>query len=178
MAFMALNILTFIHVVISLAGILSGFVVLFGLLSGKRLDRWTAIFLATTVATSVTGFFFPVHRFMPSHAVGILSLLVLAVAIYARYTRHLAGSWRKAYVISAVVAFYFNVFVLIVQAFAKVPALKDLAPTQSEPPFKLTQLVVLLLFVAFAIAGAIRFRTEPVPLAPNTNPTKESRVTV
>src|SRR6266436_1271280 len=112
---MILKIYTLIHVVISLVGIFSGFVVLFGLLSGKRLDGWTDLFLATTVATSVTGFFFPVHHFMPSHAIGILSLLVLAVAIYARYARHLAGAWRAVYVISALVALYFNVFVGIVQ---------------------------------------------------------------
>ena len=167
---MVLTIFTLAHVVVSLLGVVSGFVVLFGLLAGKRLARWTALFLATTVATSVTGFFFPVHRFMPSHAVGILSLLVLAVAIYARYARHLAGGWRKAYVVSAVIAFYLNVFVGIVQAFQKVPALKDLAPTQSEPPFKITQLLVLILFVAFAIIGAIRFRMEPVRSALDANP--------
>src|SRR6267378_3688745 len=114
--------LTLVHVVISLAGIFSGLVVLFGLLSGKRLDGWTAFFLATTVATSVTGFFFPVHHFMPSHAVGIISLLVLAVAIYARYGRQLSGPWRKIYVVGAVLALYLNVFVGVVQAFLKVPA--------------------------------------------------------
>jgi hypothetical protein len=158
---LALTVLTLVHVVISLIGIFSGFVVLFGLLSGKRLDGWTALFLTTTVATSVTGFFFPVHRFMPSHAVGIISLLVLAIAIYARYFHQLQRGWRKTYVITAVVAFYLNVFVGIVQAFQKVPALKELAPTQSEPPFKLTQLVVLAIFVALAIFAASRFRSEP-----------------
>src|SRR5439155_12215308 len=133
-----LTILTLVHVLISLAGILSGLVVLFGLLAGRRLDGWTGIFLASTVATSVTGFFFPVHHFMPSHAVGILSLLVLGVAIYARYPRQLVGAWRKTYVISAVVALYFNVFVGIVQAFQKIPALKAVAPKQNEPPFLIT----------------------------------------
>jgi hypothetical protein len=136
-------------------------VVLFGLLAGRRFDGWTALFLTTTVATSVTGFFFPVHHFMPSHAVGIISLLVLAIAIYARYFRALRGGWRKTYVITAVVAFYLNVFVGIVQAFQKVPALKELAPTQSEPPFKLTQLVVLAVFVVLAIFAAGRFRSGP-----------------
>src|SRR5271168_1256724 len=153
---------TIVHVIISLVGIFSGLVVLFGLLAGKRLDSWTALFLTTTVATSVTGFFFPVHHFLPSHAVGILSLLVLALAIYARYPKRLAGGWRKTYVIGAVVALYFNVFVLIVQSFMKIPALKDLAPTQTEPPFKLTQLVVLALFVVLGIVAAIRFRPGPV----------------
>jgi hypothetical protein len=159
---MILHFYTLVHVLISLAGIFTGIVVLIGLLTGKRLDGWTAIFLATTVATSVTGFFFPVDHFMPSHAVGIISLLILAVAIYARYSRHLAGAWRKVYVLGAVLALYLNVFVGVVQAFLKIPALKALAPTQTEPPFKLTQLVVLVLFVAPAIVAAIRFRDEPV----------------
>jgi hypothetical protein len=155
---------TLFHVALSLAGIVSGFVVLFGLLTAKRLNGWATFFLATTVATSLTGFLFPVRHFMPSHGVGILSLIVLACAIYARYARDLIGPWRKVYVVGAVVALYLNVFVGIVQAFLKVPALKALAPTQSEPPFKLTQLVVLALFVALAIAAAFRFRREPVPV--------------
>src|SRR2546425_4159862 len=125
---MILKIFTFVHVLISLAGIFTGFVVLLGLLSGKRLDSWTALFLTTTVATSVTGFFFPVQHFMPSHAAGIVSLLVLAVALYARYARGLTGVWRNVYVVSAIIALYLNVFVGIVQAFLKVPALKALAP--------------------------------------------------
>jgi hypothetical protein len=158
---MLLAILTFLHVTISLAGILSGFVVLFGLLTARRLEGWTALFLTTTVATSVTGFFFPVHRFMPSHAVGILSLVALAIAIYARYARQPDGVWRKTYVINAVVALYFNVFVAIVQAFLKIPALKAMAPTQTEPPFKLTQLVVLALFAMLAVVAAIRFKSKP-----------------
>jgi hypothetical protein len=150
------------HVVISLAAIFAGFVVLFGLLAGKPLDGWTALFLATTVATSVTGFFFPVHHFMPSHVVGIISLAVLALATQACYSRHLAGAWRKTYVVGALVALYFNVLVAIVQAFSKIPALKTLAPTQSEAPFKLAQLVVLMLFVVLGILAAIRFRDEQV----------------
>jgi hypothetical protein len=153
---------TFVHVVISLVGIFSGFVVLFGLLTAKRLGGWTALFLTSTVATSVTGFGFPFDHLLPSHKVGIISLLVLAVAIFARYARHLAGSWRWIYVVSAVIALYLNVFVLVVQLFLKVPALKALAPTQSEPPFKFTQIVVLLIFVALATAAAIRFRSEPL----------------
>ncbi|MGO9203671.1 MAG: DsbA family protein [Limisphaerales bacterium] len=128
-------------------GILSGFVVLFGLLVGKRLDNWTALFLATTVATSVTGFLFPFHHFLPSHAVGIISLVVLSLTIYSRYARRLAGAWRKVYVVGAMASLCLNVLVAIVQAFQKLAALRALAPTQSEPPFKLTQLVVLALFV-------------------------------
>ena len=159
---MILTIYTFIHVVISLAGILSGGVVLSGLLAAKRLDGWTALFLATTVLTSLTGFFFPRHHIMPSHIVGIISLAVQAVAVYAYYSKRLAGGWRLAYVISAMLAFYLNVFVAIVQAFMKIPALKALAPTQTEPPFKLTQLTVLVLFTILTIVATIRFRNEPV----------------
>ena len=162
MCTMILAIYTLVHVVISLAGIFSGFVVLFGLLAGKRLDGWTKFFLITTVATSVTGFFFPLHGFTPAIGVGIISLLVLSIAIFARYPRQLAGRWRWIYVVTAMIALYLNVFVAIVQAFEKVPVLKALAPTQSEPPFKLTQLVVLALFVVLTIVGVIRFRLEPV----------------
>ncbi len=153
---------TLVHVVISLVGILSGFIVLFGMLTAKRLNRWTALFLATTVATSVTGFFFPFHGITPGIVVGIISLVVLAVAIFARYQRNLAGAWRKTYVVSAVLALYLNLFVLIVQAFLKIPALKNIAPTQNDPPFKLTQLVVLVAFIALGIIAAINFRDEPV----------------
>jgi len=153
---------TLLHVLISLAGIFSGFVVLFGLLAGKQLDGWTKFFLATTVATSVTGFFFPLHGLTPAIVVGIISLAALAVALFARYARHLAGTWRKTYVFSAVLALYLNVFVLIVQSFLKIPALKEIAPTQNDPPFKFTQLVVLVAFIALGIVAAIRFRGEPV----------------
>ncbi len=156
---------TVVHVVLSLLGIGSGFVVSFGLLAGKRLNGWTALFLASTVATSVTGFGFPFDHLLPSHKVGIISLVVLAVAILARYAFHLAGAWRWIYVVGAVVALYLNVFVLIVQAFQKVPALNAMAPKQSEPPFVLTQLGVLALFLVLAIVTAMRFRNEPVGTA-------------
>jgi hypothetical protein len=153
---------TFVHVVISLMGILSGFVVAFGLIAGKRLDGWTAIFLTTTVLTSVTGFFFPFEGFKPSYVVGAISLVVLAVAIFARYGRHLAGGWRRTYVISAMVALYFNVFVLVAQLFLKVPSLHALAPKGSEPPFAVTQVVVMALFVVLGLAAAKGFREQPV----------------
>ena len=153
---------TFVHVVLSLIGIFSGFVVVFGLLAGKRLDGWTALFLVSTVATSVTGFLFPFHRFLPSHGVGILSLLVLAIAILARYPLHLAGAWRRIYAVTAVISLYLNVFVLIAQAFQKVPGLKAMAPTQSEPPFVIAQLVVLALFVALATVATKRFAHAPL----------------
>jgi hypothetical protein len=160
---MILHIYTIIHTVISLVGIFTGFVVLFGLLAGKRLDGWTKWFLITTVATSVTGFGFPLHHFGAPHIVGVISLLVLAVAIYARYPKRLAGAWRWIYVVSALIALYLNVFVGIVQSFQKLPALRALAPTQTEPPFQITQLVALILFVVLTIVGIIRFRIEPPP---------------
>lgn len=152
--------LTFVHVVLSLMGVFSGLIVVFGLLTAKRLDGWTVVFLTTTVATSVTGFLFPFHKFLPSHAVGIVSLVVLTLAIWARYGRHLTGGWRRTYAITAVLALYLNVFVLVVQLFLKVPALNALAPTQTEPPFKLAQLVLLVLFVLVGILAARRFRNE------------------
>jgi hypothetical protein len=162
---MILPIYTIVHVLISVVGIFTGLMVLFGMLAGKRLDGWTKWFLATTVLTSVTGFFFPFHGFTPAIGLGIISLLVLAVAIYARYPRQLAGNWRWIYVVTAVVALYFNVFVSVVQSFEKIPALHALAPTQTEPPFKFTQLVVLALFAVLTIIAAIRFRLEQAPAA-------------
>jgi len=149
---------TIIHVIISLIAIGSGFIVLFGLLTGRRLDGWTASFLAMTAATSVTGFFFPFYGFTPAIGVGIISLVVLAIALVACYARHLAGAWRWIYVVSAMLALYLNFFVLIVQSFQKIPALKALAPTQSEPPFLVAQVLALLLFVVLTILAAIKFR--------------------
>jgi hypothetical protein len=161
---MILRAYTIVHVLISLAAIVAGFVVLFGLLANKRLDGWTKWFLITTVATSATGFGFPLYHFGAPHVVGIISLIVLAIAIYARYPRQLAGAWRWIYIVSASVALYLNVFVGVVQAFQKVPALQVLAPTQSEPPFQLTQLVTLLLFIVITVIAAIKFRPDSVTL--------------
>ena len=159
---MILGILTFVHVALSLAGIGAGFAVLFGMLTAKRFDVWTKVFLWTTVATSVTGFLFPFHRLLPSHIVGIVSLIALVFAIRAHSRLRLSGAWRKTYVIAAVTALYLNVFVLIAQLFLKVPSLKELAPTQSEPPFLITQLVVLVLFLALGTLAAKKFpQTEP-----------------
>jgi len=162
---MILSALTLFHVVLSLVGIGSGFIVVYGLLASKRLDGWTALFLWTTVATSATGFLFPVHQFLPSHAVGIISLIVLVFAILARYRFQLEGRWRRTYVITAVIALYLNVFVLIVQLFRRVSALKALAPTQSEPPFQVAQLIALLLFAIVAIRAAMKFHAEPPRMA-------------
>jgi len=158
---MTTSTLTLVHVLLSLVGIGSGAVVIFGLLGGRRLDGWTTLFLVTTVATSVTGFGFPFDHLLPSHKVGILSLVVLAVAILARYAFHLAGAWRPLYVISAALALYLNVFVLVVQSFEKVSVLRALAPTQKEPPFLVAQLVVLVAFVGLTILAARRFRVDP-----------------
>ena len=151
---------TQIHVAISLIAIASGLVVMFGLLSRQRFDRWTALFLLTTVATSVTGFFFPFHGFTPAIGVGIISVFLLAIALVARYLRHLENAWRWIYVLTALTALYLNIFVLIVQSFQKIPALKALAPTQSEPPFLIAQLVTLLLFVVLSIVAALRFHLD------------------
>ena len=149
---------TLVHVVISLIGIVSGLVVMYGLLAGKRLDGWTGLFLATTVATSVSGFGFPVDHLLPSHIVGIISLVALAVAILGRYAFHRAGAWGRTYVISAAIALYLNVFVLVAQSFQKEPAQRE---PQREPPFLIAQLVVMALFVVLTIFAAKRFREEP-----------------
>ena len=158
---MILTAFTLFHVLLSLVGIGSGFVVVYGLLASKRLDGWTKVFLITTIATSVTGYFFPAHKFTPGHAVGILSLIALSLATLARYRFQLVGGRRRTYVITAVIALYFNVFVLIVQLFEKVPSLKELAPTQSETPFKIAQATALLIFAVLTIRAAMKFHAEP-----------------
>src|SRR5947208_10706282 len=158
---MILQIYTIIHTLISLIAIFTGVVVLFGLLAGNRVDGWTKWFLITAVLTTVTGFFFPFHGFTPAIGLGIISLPFLALTIFARYPRQLAGAWRWIHVVGAVICLYFNLFVIVVQAFEKIRALHALAPTQTEAPFKLTQLVVLLVSALLAIIAAIRFHPEP-----------------
>jgi hypothetical protein len=157
---MILTAFTSFHVLISLIGIAAGLVVLAALLQGQGTDRWTAVFFVTTVATSVTGFFFPVARLLPSHVVGLISLVILGVALFARYRRNLAGAWRQTYVVGVMIALYLNVFVAVIQSFLKIPALKALAPTQSEPPFQITQLGVLVLFIGLGVIALIRFRPQ------------------
>jgi len=152
--------LTLFHVGLSLVGIVSGFVVVYGLLTAKRLNGWTATFLSTTLATSLTGFLFPVHKLLPSHVIGILSTLVLAIAIFAFYQRGLAGAWRRAYVVNAIIGLYLNVFILIAQLFMRVPALKALAPTRSAPAFQIAQLSVLIIFVLLGIFATRNFEHE------------------
>ena len=159
---MSLATFTAVHVVISLIGIAAGLIVVVGMLSASRLPGWTALFLTTTVLTSVTGFFFPATQVLPSHVVGAISLVVLAITLLALYVKQLAGSWRWIYVVGAVLALYLNSFVGVVQAFLKVPALNRLAPTQSEAPFLVAQLAVVALFVVFGIRAVARYR----PAAP------------
>ena len=165
---MSISAFTTIHVVLSLIGIAAGFVVVAGLFGSKRVDGWTGAFLATTILTSVTGYFFPVDKILPSHIVGAVSLIVLAVAVLSYYRYHLQGSSRWIYVVTALVALWLNVFVAVAQSFAKFPFLHSIAPTQSEPPFVISQLVVLIVFVALGI-GAIK-SFHPASSAPSLRP--------
>jgi hypothetical protein len=144
-------------VALSVIGLVTGLIVVIGLLTGKRLNGCTALFFVSTVATSATGFGFPFEKLLPSHYVGIISLVVLAVAIIARYVLHLTEAWRWIYVVTAMLAFYFNVFVLVAQAFLKVPSLHALAPTGSEPPFAIAQTCVLVIFIVIAVDAVKEF---------------------
>jgi hypothetical protein len=155
--FSGMNSYTLLHVVISLVAILSGLVVLYGLLTAQRLPWWTQVFVWTTVATTLTGFGFPFNGFTPAIGTGIVSTLVLIFLLLALYGKKLAGPWRKVYVITAVISLYLNVFVLIVQSFLKVPALHALAPQGNEPPFAISQGVTLLLFIAAGFFAVRRF---------------------
>jgi hypothetical protein len=155
---------TALHVVLSLIGIVTGFMVLFGMLASNRPPGWTALFLFTTTLTSVTGFLFHSTSFGPAHVLGVISLVVLAPVLLALYRYELAGSWRWIYAAGATIALYLNVFAGIAQAFQKLPFLKPLAPTQSEPPFVAAQLVVLAIFILLGIAAVKRFHPEtPMP---------------
>ena len=149
---------TIFHVVISLVAIIAGLIVLHGWLTARRLDGWTLIFLLFTLATSVTGFFFPFNGFTPAIGTGILSVVVLFAAFAALYAFHLEGSWRWIYLVSAAIALYLNVFVLIIQAFLKIPALHALAPNGNEPPFAIVQGIVLVLFVIGGFLAVRRYR--------------------
>jgi len=155
---MTLETFTRLHVVISLIGIGSGLAVVFGMVAGRLRDGWTTLFLLSTALTSLTGFGFPFDHLLPSHKVGIVSLVVLAIVIVAGSRAHRGGYWRWIYPIGCVIALYLNVFVLIVQAFQKIPSLKTLAPTQSEPPFQIAQGAALVLFVVLAILAVRKFR--------------------
>lgn len=141
---------TLFHVVLSLIGIIAGFVALGGWLSGHLRSGWTAVFLASTIATTVTGFLFPITVFTPALGVGIISALVLTISVLALYLRHLVGRWRLAFLLSAVFALYLNSFVLVAQAFQKIGPLNALAPTGTEAPFAIAQVLLLLAFLAVA----------------------------
>jgi hypothetical protein len=159
---MSLATYTIVHVIISLVGIGSGLIVLFGILNGKLPSPWNGLFLLTTVLTSVTGFFFPYTKITPGIILGVLSLITLAIALFALYARHLSGGWRRTYAVTALIALYFNVFVLVAQLFEKVPAIHALAPTQTEPPFKIAQLLLLILAIVLITLAAKKFRS-PLP---------------
>lgn len=154
---MSLATFTLFHVIISLVGIFAGLVVVWGMLGAARLPGWTALFLVTTVATSVTGFMFPFKGFDPADAVGVLSLVVLAITILALYVYDLAGAWRWVYVVGATLSLYLNVFVAVVQSFLKVPFLHSLAPNGSEPPFVIAQALVVIIFIALGVFGVKKF---------------------
>jgi hypothetical protein len=160
---MSLSTFTAFHVVISLIAIVSGLVVMFGLLGSNRRPSLTAAFLLFTILTSATGFLFPFDKLLPSHMIGIVSLLLLAVACIALYAMKLSGAWRWIYVLTAMIALYLNVFVLIIQSFLKLGPLHALAPSvpPSEPPFAIAQGVVLLFFVIVIIGAVRRFRPTP-----------------
>ena len=153
---------TLLHTVLSLVGIVAGLVVAGALATGTRLDRWPAVFLVTTVLANASGFGFPFVKLQPSHIVGAVSLVVLAAVIVADYIKYLAGAWRTTYAVGVVLATYLNVFVLVAQLFKRIPVLFVAAPTQSEPPFALTQLLVLALFVWLGVVAVKGFRPRPV----------------
>jgi hypothetical protein len=146
------------HVVISLAGIATGCVMAAGLIGGRLQRRWTAASLVTNVATDVSGYVLPATTILPSHIVGALSLVALIVAIVALYQQRLKGWWRPAFVIAAIFAVYLNLFVGVVQAFRRIPPLTALAPTESEPPFAIAQVVLLLVFLGGTWIAVRRFR--------------------
>jgi hypothetical protein len=162
---MSLATYTLIHVIISLLGIGSGLIVLFGMLGGRRMDGMTSIFLVTTVLTSLTSFGFPFEHVTPGIILGILSLVVLAIAIPARYSFRMAGKWRSIYVVTAVIALYFNCFVLIAQSFLKIPALHALAPKGNEPPFAIAQGILLVLFIVLGVFAAKKVHPSPIGVA-------------
>jgi hypothetical protein len=164
---MSVRAFTVFHVALSFVGLLSGVVVVLGMLNDMRLPRWTALFVVTTIATSATGFLFHSSSFDPPQVVGVISLIVLTGAVAALYIYRLSGGWRSVYVAAAVLALYLNAFVGIAQAFQKIPLLQALAPTGSEPPFLLAQAVVLMLFVLIAVLSLKRFHPSPVAAALN-----------
>jgi hypothetical protein len=164
---MSLATFVLVHVVISLVGIAAGLIVMFGLLGSNRMTGLTALFLVTTILTNATGFLIPPlvsEKLLPSHIIGLLSLVLLAIACFALYVQKLSGAWRWVYVLTAMIALYFNVFVLVIQSFLKIPALHALAPSvpPSEPPFAIVQGIVLVFFAIVIIGALRRFRPPTV----------------
>lgn len=155
---MSVETFTFVHVVISLVGIMTGFIVVALMLQSAPIAGWNAFFLVSTILTSVTGYFFPITGLTPAHVVGAISLVILAVALFAVYGKKLVGRWRAIYVVSAVAALWLNFFVAVVQSFNKFAYLNTFAPTGSEPPFAVTQGIVLILFIVLGVAAVRRYR--------------------
>ncbi len=156
---------TVLHLVISMIAIAFGFVVAGGLLSSNKLPGWTALFLITTILTNATGFLFPFTKLLPSHIVAIISLVLLVIAAYALYSKGLVGKWRLVYVVTSMLALWFNVFVLIAQSFQKVALLNIYAPTGTEPPFAITQGATLAFFIIVIVAAIRKFRPTPIGIA-------------
>jgi hypothetical protein len=152
---------TWVHTILSLVALLAGLVVVAGLFGTRTLPQWTGLFLVTAIATSVTGFGFPFEKFEASHWIGVISLVALAIAILARYMFHLVGAWRWIYVVTIAVSAYFLVFVTIAQVFKKVPSLHAMAPTLSEAPFTVSQLLVLVVFAGIIVTAVMKFRPAP-----------------
>ncbi len=157
---------TLFHTALSLVQLVSGIVVVIELMGSRDSKTWFLIYLVSAIATSVTGFLFPVDKFLPSHAFGIISLVLLLLVILARYTFHLAGAWRWIYVVGLVITVYLDAFVAVVQAFLKIPSLHALAPGGSEPPFAIAQGVLFVVFVGLGIVAARNFRRETAIGAP------------
>ena len=157
---LSLHAVTILHVIISLIGVVSGLVVLFALFKSQSKPGMTALFLLSTILTNATGFMFPFEKLLPSHIIAIISLVLLAVACFALYSKELSGAWRPIYLVTAMVSLYLNVFVLVIQSFLKIGPLHELAPSvpPSEPPFAVTQGVVLVLFVIAIVTAVRRFR--------------------
>ena len=162
---LSLSTFTLLHVVLSLVGIVAGIVIVIGMLGSSQLPAWTALFLVSMVLTDVTGFFFPAAALLPSHVVGVISLMALLMAIIALYVFRLNGLWRWLYVGATGIAVYLDVFVGVAQAFEKLDFLRPLAPTQSEPPFLIAQLALLSLFLVLGIVAARRFHPPARALA-------------
>ena len=151
--------LTFVHVLLSLIGIATGFIIIIQMIGGKQLGGLNTTFLATTILTSVTGYFFPITKVTPGIIIGAISLVVLAIALFALYAKKLTGSWRTVYVVTAVLAQFFNVLVLIVQSFEKIPALHAMAPTGEESIVKITQVCALVLCIVLGVVAGKNFKT-------------------